>query len=285
MKIKYYLAFVGIATLASCSKDSDSTPEPVVPTVYVSKLIEYLPAPGQFMNESLGDIGAANSILGKTGTVSLGAWGGTIVLGFDHTVINQADKADIMVYGNALPDFAEPGIVWVMEDSNGNGLADDIWYEIAGSEFNNPLYKRGYSVTYTKPATNADPVPWKDSDGKTGVVQTNTFHRQAYFPVMKDKDGKLITEYTLKGSKLPSTNVNTTVPTMVTSSPFAWGYGDNTVGGDKIDIANAVDESGKKVVLKGINFIKIQTGIQASMEWLGELSTEVTGVADISLIK
>ncbi|MCX2449903.1 cell surface protein [Pedobacter sp. PLR] len=287
MKIKYYLAFIGIATLASCSKDSDPAPEPIpiVGTSFVSKLIEYLPAPGQFINESLGSIEGANSVIGKKGLVSLGAWGGSIVLGFDHMVINQADKDDIIIYGNPLPEFAEPGIVWVMQDTNGNGLADDTWYEVAGSEFSKPSYKRGYAVTYTKPAADADPVPWKDSDGLTGVVETNTFHRQAYFPVMKDKDGKLITEYTLKGSKLPSTNINMTVPTMITSVPFAWGYADNTFGGDKVDIANAVDQAGKKVVLKGINFIKIQTGVQANMGWLGELSTEVVGVEDISLIK
>lgn len=286
MKIKHYLAFVGMAALASCSKDSAPTPEPpVVPTSFVSKLIEYQPAPGQFINTDLGNLKGANTIIGKKGMVSLGAWGGFIVLGFDHTVINQADKDDIIVYGNPFENFSEPGIVWVMEDSNGNGLADDIWYEVAGSEFNKPGYQRNYAVTYSKPLADTDPVPWIDSDDHAGVVKTNSYHGQAYFPDMKDKDGKTITSYTIKGSKLPSTNVDMTVPSMVISKPFAWGYADNLVDGDKIDIANAIDQNGKKVVLKGINFIKIQTGVQADLGWLGELSTEVTGVEDISLIK
>lgn len=282
---------MGIATLASCSKDSDPTPEPeptpIVASSFVSKLIDYQPAPGQFINTDLGTVSAANTVIGKkTGLVSLGAWGGSIVLGFDHTVINQADKDDIIIYGNPLPTFAEPGIVWVMQDTNGNGLADDIWYEVAGSEFNKTGYQRNYSVTYTKPAAATDPVPWKDSDGKTGVIQTHPqFHDQAYFPVMKDKDGKTITEYTIKGSKLSASNIDTTIPSMVTSKAFDWGYADNLMDGDKIDIANAVDQAGNKVALKGINFIKIQTGVMGNMGLLGELSTEVSGVEDISLIK
>lgn len=285
MKIKYYLALAGIATLAACSKSSDPTPEPAVQTSFVTKLIDYQPAPGQFINTSLGKIEAAQTVVGKMGMVSLGAWGGSIVLGFDHMVVNQAGKEDIIVYGNPSALFAEPGIVWVMQDSNGNGLADDTWYEVAGSEFNKPGYQRGYSVTYTKPAGDADFVPWADSNGKTGVVETNPYHKQAYFPEMTGKDGKVITEYTIKGSILPSTNIDMSTPSMITSKPFAWGYADNLSGADKIDIANAVDAAGNKVDLKGIHFIKIQTGVQANMGWLGELSTEVLGVEDISLIK
>lgn len=285
MKIKYYLAFMGMATLVSCSKDSVPTPEILLPNSFVTKLIDYQPAPGQFINTDLGNLVGANTVIGKKGMVSLGAWGGFIVLGFDHSVINQADKDDVIIYGNPMTTFAEPGIVWVMEDTNANGLADDTWYEVAGSEFNKPGYQRNYAVTYSKPAADATPVPWIDSDGVSGVVKTNTYHKQAYFPDMKDKDGKTITMYTVKGSKLPSSNIDQSNGAMVTSKPFDWGYADNTVDGDKIDIANAVDQNGKKVVLKGINFIKIQTGIQADMGWLGELSTEVVGVEDISLIK
>lgn len=287
MKTKYYLAFLGMATLASCSKSSDPipTPEPILGTSFVSKLIEYLPAPGQFINTDLGNTVGANTIIGKKGMVSLGAWGGSIVLGFDHMVINQLDKDDIIIYGNPLPTFSEPGIVWVMQDTNGNGLADDTWYEVGGSELKNLAYQRNYAVTYTKPAADTDPVPWKDVYGKTGVVETNTFHKQAYFPEMKDKAGKLITEYTLKGSLLSNRNIDMSDSGMILSKPYDWGYADNLVGGDKIDIANAIDQNGKKVTLQGIHFIKIQTGVQANMGWLGELSTEVTGVEDISLMK
>lgn len=258
---------------------------PTVPTSptsnsFVTRLMEYNPAPGQFINKAPGNLVSAQGILGKKGMVTLGAWGGYIVLGFDHTVINEANKDDIIVYGNPMPNFAEPGIIWVMQDENGNGLADDTWYEIAGSEFNKPGYKRNYSVTYKRPVPATADVPWTDSDGKSGVVKTNTFHKQPYFPEWVTGN-----EYTLTGSLLPSTGIDMTVPTYITSAPFAWGYADNTAGGDKIDIAKAVDKDGKPVALGGIDFIKIQTAIQANMGWLGELSTEVIGVEDLGIAK
>ena len=84
---------------------------------------------------------------------------------------------------------------------------------------------------------------------------------------------------------LPSSHIDPQTPTYITSTPFEFGYADNKVGGDNIDIANAIDKDGKVVHLAGIDFIKIQTGIQADLGWLGELSTEIIGVADLNLAK
>lgn len=256
---------------------------PVTPgsNMYVTNLFEFSPAPGQFINKGPGNLESAQGILGKDGgMVSLGAWGGYIVLGFDHTVINQPDKEDILVGGNPLPNFAEPGIIWVMQDENGNGKPDDTWYEVAGNEFGKAGYVRNYEVTYTRPTPANGRVAWSDNKGNSGFVETNRFHTQPYYP-----DAVTANQYTLKGSLLPSGNIDMSNPSFITSAPFAWGYADNTVGGDKIDIANAVDKDGRKVNLSGIDFIKIQTGIQANMGWLGEQSTEVTRVVDISLMK
>ncbi|RQO69674.1 cell surface protein [Pedobacter sp. KBW06] len=283
MNTKHYL---GITLLASvlwfgCKKDR-KIDSPVVPesNQFVTSLVEYVPAPGQFINLSLGNMNAAKSILGKEGLVSLGAWGGYIVLGFDHTVPNRKDLADIMVKGNAQSNFAEPGIIWVMKDDNKNGKADDTWYEIAGSEFGKTGYLRNYEVTYTRPVPGTGDVSWKDNQGNTGVIGNNTVHSQSYYP-----DWLSSTEYTLKGSLLPSTNINMTNPGLITSMPFASGYADNLVAGDAIDISNAVDKDGKSVVLSGIDFIKIQTGIQANLKAVGEFSTEISSVADLSLVK
>ena len=115
---------------------------PVAPgsNMYVTTMFEYLPAPGQNTNKTLGIIDAAKTLEGKRGTVSLGAWGGFVVYGFDHTVINETGKDDVIIYGNAQSNFAEPGIVWVMQDENGNGKPDDTWYELKGSEFGKPGY-------------------------------------------------------------------------------------------------------------------------------------------------
>ena len=131
-------------------------------------------------------------------------------------------------------------------------------------------------MTYTKPAVGGN-VLWKDNKGNTGTVNISNATFQS-FPSWING-----TEYTLKGSILPKTGLSTAG--LITSMPFAFGYADNTVNGDKVDIANAIDKDGKTVSLGGIDFIKIQTGIQANMGFLGELSTEVTGIADLSLVK
>jgi hypothetical protein len=254
---------------------------PTVPTtptsnMYVTNMFEFLPAPGQNTNKALGTVAAAESLKGKKGMVSLGAWGGYIVLGFDHTVINEPGKEDIIVYNNAQPNFAEPAIVWVMQDDNGNGLPDDTWYELKGSEYGKAGYMRDYEVTYTKPTIGGS-VAWKDNKGQTGTVNILNASFQS-FPSWVTG-----TEYTLKGSILPKTGLSGSG--LVTSMPFEFGYADNTVNGDKLDIGNAIDKDGKALSLSGIDFIKIQTGIQANLGALGELSSEILGVADLSLVK
>ena len=62
--------------------------------------------------------------------VSLGGFGGYIVVGFDHSIDNSGDY-DLGILGNSFSGSSEPGIVWVMQDENGNGLPDDTWYELA----------------------------------------------------------------------------------------------------------------------------------------------------------
>ncbi len=268
--------FETVYTILVKAKDTPVTEES---SMYVTTLFEFLPAPGQFINKSLGDLASAESILGKRGMVSLGAWGGYVVLGFDHTVKNR-EGDDIMVYGNASAIFSEPGIIYVMQDENGNGQPDDTWYEIAGSDFGKEGYIRDYEVTYSRPTAAKADIPWKDNRGNTGVIARNNFHVQDhYYPEWVKED-----EYTLKGTHLSGGNIDMSNPRFITSLPLEFGYADNKVGGDMIDLSNAVDKDGKKISLSGIDFIKIQTGIQANMGWLGELSTEVEAVADLSLV-
>lgn len=285
MKIKNYLCLASLAalTLSSCKKDKTPEPGYIMRPVtsesseYVTQFFEYTPAPGQFINKSPGDEASAKSILGTKQPigVSLGAFGGYVVYGFDHTVINQPDADDIMVYGNAFGGFSEPGVVWVMQDLNGNGKPDDIWYELAGSEFGKPGYIRNYSVTFFRPTPPTLSVAWTDSNGLTGLVK-QSFHKQDHYPLWITAD-----KYKLTGTLLPSTGI----VSGSRSNELGTGYADNKPGGDRLDIANAIDKDGKKVVLKGVDFVKVQTGIMADMTIFGELSTEVGGIADISLIK
>lgn len=275
------LAVAGLSLFSACSNDDESEPSPdgKVSNMYVTTLFEYCPAPGQFINKAPGNMLSAEGILGKKGMVTLGAWGGYAVYGFDHTVVNQADKDDLIIYNNATSNFSEPGIIWLMQDENGNGKPDDTWYELAGSDFGKAGHKRNFSVTYYRPASPDNDVAWKDSEGNEGFVKKNIYHTQSYFPESIEGNS-----YTLSGSWLAE-KVDRTNPSYITSAPYDWGYADNINGGDKIDIANAVDQSGKKVSLKGIDFIKVQTAVMADMGWLGELSTEIIGIADLSLVK
>lgn len=288
LSINTLLILVMSSVLVSCKKDkadnsSSTTTRPVTAqsSAYVTQMLEYNPAPGQFINTSAGNTTAAQSVLNtNSGLISLGAFGGYIILGFDHTVVNQANQDDIIIYGNASTGFAEPGVVWVMKDTNGNGKSDDTWYELSGSATVQSGYRRNYAVTYTRPAAGAGDVAWTDNLGNSGVVKANTFHTQAYYPT-----GISSNTYTLTGTLLPATNIDNSNATYVTSAAFTYGYADETSGGDKVDIAHAIDANGNSVQLTGIDFIKIQTGIQYNLGWLGELSTEVTGVADLSLLK
>ncbi|WP_345231129.1 cell surface protein [Olivibacter ginsenosidimutans] len=282
---KKYLFLVALFTLAACDKNEDTAPvgPPIRPitdasNAYVTTLIEYRPGPGQSINTSFGNEEAAKSILGgKESMVSLGAYGGYVVLGFDHSIINLAESPDFIVYGNALDKMAEPGVVWVMQDENGNGLADDTWYEIKGSAYTEEGYRRDYEITYTRPSGEHKDVPWKDNLGNSGFVKWNSYHTQNYYPEWIQED-----TYTLKGSLLPDTRIKR--DGMITSMPFDWGYADNAVDGDQIDIANAIDNKGNPIKLEAIDFVKIQTGISADLGLLGECSTEVKGVADLQVL-
>lgn len=258
------------AKIRPITEDSDA---------YVSELIAYHPAPGQFLNKSPGNLESAEKIVGGRGLVTLGAWGGSVTYAFDHTVINTEGEEDFIVYGNAMPTFSEPGIIYVMQDDNGNGLPDDTWYEIKGSAHELEGTDRNYQVTYFRPETEEEDVAWEDSNGNTGVVKKNTFHKQAYYPEWITEDS-----YSVYGTILSDVNIDMSNSSMITSAPFEYGYADNTPGGDRIDITDAIDEEGNPVQLSGIDFIKIQTGVQANMGWLGELSTEVSGIADLSLL-
>jgi hypothetical protein len=275
----------------SCSKDDSSTEpgkesnQPIreittASSAYADTVFSFMPAPGQFINTDYTDI-IKDSKMIQNKTISLGAWGGQIVLGFDHTVLNKKGN-DIQVEGSGAENAAEPGVVWVMYDTNGNGRPDDTWYELKGSAYGKEGYERNYSVTYYKPDSKSADVMWVDKYGDTGYVKSNKYHDQSYYPSWITADS-----YTLEGSLLPDSGIDDTNPAYITSTPFEYGYADNhtaTNGGNPLDIMNAVDAKGNAVDLIGIDFIKIQTGIQKDLGWLGEFSTEVSSISDLHML-
>jgi len=253
-------------------------------------IYEYIPAPGQFINEtSIGGftgedtreeaiVYAANRLQNNL-FVSLGAFGGYLVAGFDHSIVNDGGY-NLQIEGNAHENSSEPGIVWVMQDSNGNGIPDDMWYELKGSEDTHGTVIRNYSVTYFKPRQPGSPVHWIDNNGTTGTVDyLESYHNQeTYYPLWIDAE-----YYTLTGTSLESHNYLSQTGSWI-SPPYDWGYADN----DQqclFRLSDAITAQGDPVDLDFIDFVKIQTGVNGKSGWLGEISTEISGIRDYNLIK
>ena len=261
----------------------------------IAKVYEFLPAPGQFVNkmptataddnaESM--LAKANEILTGGGMVSLGGFGGYVTFGLDHTVVNKEGN-DFVVLGNAMPNSAEPGVIMVSYDANGNGLPDDEWYEIEGSQHTAESTIRNYEMTYYKPveepsdANEPKYIRWKDNKGQEGYIAKNSFHRQTYYPMWAGES------VTYKGTYLAATMYDESGNgTMWKSPAYKFGYADNWANTDEraqIDIDWAVDKEDNKVKLKGIDFVRVHTSTRAAGGWLGEVSTEVSGFKDLNL--
>lgn len=244
---------------------------------HVSKVFEYRPAPGQFINTmpqyAPGDNDSTMaakclSLLRGNGMISLGGFGGYITAAFDTTVMNL-DGMDFEIDGNALTGAAEPGVVWVSADANGNGLPDDEWYQIAGSHYDRSVM--GYEVSYYKNDTD---IPWAAADGRSGLIRKNSFHTQSYYPLWYESDS-----VSFNATLLPD-NMELKNGTWVMSA-FDWGYADNLKNGSegsKFDISWAVRSDGTPAELDHIDFIKVQTGVIGCNDLTGEESTEITSI-------
>ena len=265
-----------------------------------NKVIEYTPAPGQFINElKTGGFDAshvtpeaavsyAESRLMEGKWVSLGGFGGYVIVGFDHSIDNSRTY-DFGIISNAFDGSSEPGVVWVMQDENGNGYPDDTWYELAGSETGKFETYRDYAVTYYRPSAPKMPVQWTDNYGNNGEIDyLQQFHNQDYYyPLWIGTDS-----YTLTGTRLEARNYDQSGNGSYWIQPhYDWGYADNFSPSDfnsenkanLFRISNAIDFEGNHVNLSHIDFVKVQCAVNSKSGWLGELSTEVCGFYDYSL--
>lgn len=304
-------------TLATGEKFSAKANVNVHENLYASKILEYVPAPGQFRNANGWD--DPQKVANSTGNagVSLGGFGGYIVLGFDQPIYNNPENpygVDFTVFGNSFIAnvkgvWTEPGAVQVMEDKNGNGIPDDgEWYELAGSDYWLSTTKHNVEMTYYNPDYNKRyTVPWTTNIGLSGALLTNQFHQQSYYPDYyynnswyKRADGKPAInreKMTYTGNIIQST-LDKRVPSYIEFyCPAAFGYCDNhgfsktnpgevrcpyarsdiKETGDGMDISWAVDKDGNHVELEKIDFVKIYTAGNVNAGWLGEWSTEVLG--------
>lgn len=278
---------------------------------YLSKVYDYCPAPGQFVNVlpeyEAGDTHeimlekVAEQLCGEEspGMISLGGFGGYVVVGFDHPVVNVEDEYDFKLLGNAFAaesasagGSCEPGAVMVSVDANGNGIPDDEWFELAGSEYAKESTKKDFRITYYKPddGKESDPDPSNSaitdrtyihwitnySDESEGYIQKNAFHTQPYFPQWLAEN-----EYTLTGTRIAN-NAELRNGSYFLSF-MDYGYVDNrpSASDPGFMIDWAVDADGNPVHLPHIDFIKVYTAVNQQCGWIGETSTELRGGEDL----
>lgn len=295
--MKRYALLLLPALAAACNSDETFTTARIAEPS--ARIVEYTPAPGQFINERNALSGFAGEQtpqaacayaerrLANGDYVSLGGWGGYIVAAFPAPVPATGDY-DLYVAGNQIATSSEPGVVYVAQDTDGDGSpAGEVWYELRGSEFD--ASDRNYRITYRRPAADGDPVAWTAVEGQgatlTGQIGRIGEHTQCYYPAWIAAD-----EMTFTGTRLPNNIAEGEVDdegrpvTAWIARPFAWGYADNFSSIDRqgtinrFRIGDAVTRDGTPAYLAQIDFIKVQTGINDWRTRIGELSTEVCAI-------
>ncbi|MDR1586274.1 MAG: hypothetical protein LBS57_02325 [Treponema sp.] len=233
-------------------------------------LHDFVQAPGQFIGRYGGSLSPGvteaqvlagdQALLESTGgeqIFSLGRFGGYIVYGFDHSVEN-AEGPDIRINGNAFINWNEPGTVWVSQDDNGDGEANDTWYELRGSLTGTAAAIQRYAVSYLQPAGTNTGGTWIDNLGNTGVYFK-------HFPPQFSGD------LTFVGTKL---DIGYTVD--------HHGYVD-TVSTNKFEINDAMQADGSSAALRYVDFVKIQCALLVEAGIFGEISTETGVPFDLSI--
>lgn len=226
---------------------------------------------------------------------------------------------DAIVFGNALwlggnanRKWCEAGVIEISRDVNGNGIADDPWYVIPGTH----LPPNGGSGA---PAEHALTQEWDNSAGTpTPPANVGWYPSPGFHPGFPSSyattgyrlpalfDAQFITNpngltsttegYSGYADASPTLILgdmdgdNVVDDPLVTAeqfytrpdNPYVVGVTPGSAGGDAFDIAWAVDPAtGAPAELDGFDFIRISTGAHFIAGVLGEVSTEIGGVARV----
>lgn len=309
-------------------------PAPVCASPFATQVLHYWPAPGQSIYwdpedpdlpvyidplKALGAPQGGGTFAPVNEVVTLGAFGGSIVLKFDHRVTDDPHNPtglDAIVFGNChwiggnpRRKWIEPAAIEISKDVNGNGLADDPWYVVRGSHTGAVPLSCWQSEEYDK--TN----PAYKPTNKLQYPDRTTVYGQTWFPDYPD-------HVTLSAYRVPDAACGVLINNSPSGSEPVWGYGectpvlkvgdfnaDNIVddptadaeafyrtpddpfavgitpgscGGDAFDIKWAVDAQGNPANLDGFDFIRLTTGGNKTDPLLGEISSEIDGAADVS---
>ncbi|HED53637.1 MAG TPA: hypothetical protein ENJ00_05485 [Phycisphaerales bacterium] len=252
---------------------------------FAVKVIDYSPASGQFVNDpafndptrALGaPVGGGTINPDNTSLVTLGGFGGSITLAFDHTVLDDPGNPmglDAIVFGNAFypsgdptQRWAEAGLIEISFDANFNGVADDAWYTIPGSSLSAPVML---------PLSSDFDGPILFNSGGAGATTESHFGYADLGPtlILGDTDGdNIVDDPNAKPDQFYTTP----------DDPLTVGVSPGSGGGDAFDIASAIDPAtGEPAELVGFDFIRITTAVSSTNGVFGEVSTEIDAVADV----
>ncbi len=279
-------------------------------TDFANRVVEYTPAPGQLVgNPDFNDPARALGAPEGTGTidgnatdvVTLGGFGGTLVLAFDEPVRDDPRNPlglDAIVFGNAFwqcldgcvstnPNrrWGEAAVIEIAFDANENGLADDPWFVIPGSSLPSPPANALRDSAYELPSDFAPPPPFflinnlGAGEAHAGYADLSPTLRLGDYTGALGLPG----ENSIKDPEDDPT-VDPGAYYTVPDDPTIVGIDPGSAGGDAFDIAWAVDpNTGAPAGLNAFHFIRIRTGVDASLGPLGEISTEIDAVADVRL--
>ncbi len=277
---------------------------------YVTSMYDFSPAPGTQANDCYKEDGYTKKdvmkiALGRIDNTSvgylldLGSFGGSVVVGFDHTIMNVPGERDFRIYGanemkNQEP--VAPGLLFVAYDQNGNGEPDDDeWYEIKGSSHGTDDLTDNFSITYHR-RTEGTEVPLGRSFKDIENVYCEPGTGDPYYLVLLkgyvdlcprwlDQD-----EFSYSGKTL-DVHIEATKPGQYTLWSYdvpEWGYA-NALDPD-IDIDWATDQDGNEVHLPGIDFLKVVNCVSSDDIMIystkqTSMTAKFAGAGDLHLIE
>jgi hypothetical protein len=215
------------------------------------------PGPGQY------------AVAGSGYGWSLGSFGGYEVWRVNH-------KNIYTISGNAFAGWDEPGTVWIQEDRNGNGIPDEMWYELKGSQdyVTNGLNRR-YAVTYIDTSVETSTIGSKliyfvDARGRAGTWLSQ-WHTS--WPPRITFTGTLLGD---SGGKVPDEMCSGLWGYVDVSGPSS-GHGP---AGDihkpnEFPIHRAIRANGSSVALTDVRFIKVSTAVFTNTSYFNDKSTEI----------
>lgn len=126
-----------------------------------------------------------------------------------------------------------------------NGIPDDTWYELKGSETGKPGITQRYALKYFRPTAEKQDVLSIDNDGNLRFLARNAYHPDSgYFPWFLKEEYYILTG-TCLGNQFKTEGLET-------NWGFDWGYVDNINEPTGFRIENAIQQDGSPANLKYI---------------------------------